>query len=213
MKTAVELYIEKAKQWKDEMTLLRSILLACQLTESIKWNIPCYMYEGKNILAIQVFKNHCDLGFFNGAMLSDKKNLLVKAGENTQSGRQLRFNDIAEIQKMKSVITSFVKEAIENEKKGIKLSKEAIPTIAPILELDIIFSKNKSFEKAFKALTPGRQRAYQIFFAGAKQAETRTGRIEKYIPRIMDGYGLNDCTCGLSKRMPNCDGSHKFLKK
>lgn len=212
MKTPVELYIEKAKQWKEEMTLLRSILLECKLTETIKWNIPCYMHEGKNILAIQAFKNHCDLGFFNGAMLTDNKNLLVKAGENTQSGRQLRFNNITDIQKMKPAIKSFVKESIENEKNGIKLSKEETPTIAPIIELDVIFRKNKSFEKAYKALTPGRQRAYQMFFAGAKQSETRISRIEKYIPRIMEGFGLNDCTCGLSKRMPNCDGSHKLLK-
>lgn len=212
MKRAVELYIEKAKQWKDEMALLRNILLECQLTETIKWNIPCYMYEGKNILAIQAFKNHCDLGFFNGAMLTDKKNVLVKAGENTQSGRQFRFNNVTEIHKHTKAIKAFVKEAIGNEIKGIKLSKEAIPTIAPIAELENFFKKNKPFEKAFQALTPGRQRAYLMFFVGAKQSETRISRIEKYMTRIMDGFGINDCTCGLSKRMPNCDGSHKFLK-
>lgn len=213
MKTAVELYIEKAKQWKDEMNLLRSILLETALTETVKWGKPCYTYNDKNLLIIQDFKHHCDLGFFTGALLKDPEKLLEKAGENTQSARQLRFANLADIKKKKNIIKSFVKEAIENEKQGIKPVVEEKPELEEIVELESIFKKNKAFTKAFKALTPGRQRAYHMFFAGAKQSETRISRIEKYIPRILDGYGINDCTCGLSKRMPNCDGSHKFLKK
>lgn len=213
MKTAVELYIEKAKQWKDEMTLLRSILLETALTETIKWGKPCYTYNDKNLVIIQDFKNHCDLGFFTGALLKDPEKLLEKAGENTQSARQLRFENLADIKKKKATIKSYVKEAIENEKQGINPVVEGKPELEEIVELESIFKKNKAFTKAFKALTPGRQRAYHMFFAGAKQSETRISRIEKYIPRILDGYGINDCTCGLSKRMPNCDGSHKFLKK
>ena len=212
MKTAVELYIEKAKQWKDEMTLLRSILLETALTETIKWGKPCYTYNDKNLLIIQDFKHHCDLGFFTGALLKDPEKLLEKAGENTQSARQLRFENLADIKRKKTIIKSFVKEAIENEKQGIKPVVEEKVELEKIVELENIFKKNKAFTKAFRALTPGRQRAYHMFFAGAKQSETRISRIEKYIPRIIDGYGINDCTCGMSKRMPNCDGSHKFLK-
>lgn len=212
MKTAVELYIEKAKQWKDEMTLLRSILLETALTETIKWGKPCYTYNDKNLVIIQDFKHHCDLGFFTGALLKDPEKLLEKAGENTQSARQLRFENLADIKRKKTIIKSFVKEAIENEKQGIKPVVEEKVELEKIVELENIFKKNKAFTKAFRALTPGRQRAYHMFFAGAKQSETRISRIEKYIPRIIDGYGINDCTCGMSKRMPNCDGSHKFLK-
>ena len=212
MKTAVELYIEKAKQWKDKMTLLRSILLETALTETIKWGKPCYTYNDKNLVIIQDFKHHCDLGFFTGALLKDPEKLLEKAGENTQSARQLRFENLADIKRKKTIIKSFVKEAIENEKQGIKPVVEEKVELEKIVELENIFKKNKAFTKAFRALTPGRQRAYHMFFAGAKQSETRISRIEKYIPRILDGYGINDCTCGMSKRMPNCDGSHKFLK-
>ena len=212
MKSPVEQYIQKAKNWQDEMTLLRNILLECNLTEVIKWGKPCYTSNDKNIVIIQDFKNHCDLGFFNGASLTDLKQLLVKAGEHTQSGRQLRFDDLEDIKKKKALIKAYVKEAIENEKKGIKITVEDIPAIEPVNELNIIFKKNKPFEKAFNKLTPGRQRAYHMFFAAAKQSETRISRIEKFIPRILDGKGMNDCTCGLSKRMPTCDGSHKYLK-
>jgi len=117
MKSAVEEYIQKAKNWQAEMTLLRSICLECHLTEVIKWGKPCYIYDDKNIVIIQNFKNHCDLGFFNGASLSDLKQLLVKAGEHTQSGRQLRFDNVEDIKKKKSLIKAYVKEAIENEKR------------------------------------------------------------------------------------------------
>ena len=212
MKTAVELYIEKAKQWKDEMTLLRSILLECKLTEEIKWGKPCYTFNNKNIVIIQDFKHHCDLGFFNGSLLTDTNNLLEKPGEYTQTARQLRFLDIADLKKKKTIIKNFIKEAIKNEQNGFKSNQASVEKVEPVDELIEIFKKNKSFEKAFKALTPGRQRAYLMLFANAKQSETRVSRIEKYIPRVLDGFGLTDCTCGLSKRMPNCDGSHKFLK-
>ncbi len=212
MKSPVEHYIQKAKNWQEEMTLLRSILLECNLTEVIKWGKPCYTLNDKNIVIIQDFKNHCDLGFFNGASLTDLKQLLVKAGEHTQSGRQLRFDDLEDIKKKRALIKAYVKEAIENEKKGIKITVEDIPAIEQIVELTTIFKKNKAFEKAFNKLTPGRQRAYNMFFAAAKQSETRISRIEKFIPRILDGKGMTDCTCGLSKRMPTCDGSHKYLK-
>lgn len=210
MDTGVDQYISKAKSWKDEMTLLRTMLLSCKLDESIKWGQPCYAINNKNIAMIAPFKAHCDIAFFNGAALKDEKGLLVKAGVNTQSARQMRFTDADEIVKLKSVIKSYVKEAIENEKQGVKPTpaEKAEPIV--VEELEAIFKKNAPFKKAFAVLTPGRQRAYLIHFSGAKQAATRVARIEKYVDAILAGRGINDCTCGLSKKMPYCDGSHKY---
>ncbi len=212
MDTGVDQYFSKAKSWKDEMTILRNILLSCKLDESIKWGQPCYTINNKNIVMIAPFKAHCDIAFFNGAALKDEKGLLVKAGVNTQSARQMRFTSVDEIKKLNSVIKSYVKEAIENEKLGLKpiATEKAEPIL--VEELDAIFKKNGAFKKAFTALTPGRQRAYLIHFSGAKQAATRVARIEKYVDTILAGRGINDCTCGLSKKMPYCDGSHKYAK-
>ena len=210
MDTGVDLYISKAKSWKDEMTLLRTILLSCKLDESIKWGQPCYSSNNKNLIIIAPFKTHCDLGIFNGATLKDEKGLLVKAGLNTQSSRQLRFTNLEEIKKNKSIIASYVKEAIENEKKGLKFIPDEADKTIHVAELETIFKKNAPLKKAFTALTPGRQRAYLIHFSGAKQSATRIARIEKYTDAILAGRGINDCTCGLSKKMPYCDGSHKY---
>ncbi len=212
MEKSVDEYLQKAKQWKEEMTQLRTILLSCKLDESIKWGQPCYSVNNKNLVIIAPFKAHCDLGFFNGAALKDEKGILVKAGVNTQSSKQMRFVNVQEITKLKSVIKSYVKEAIENEKQGIKST--STEKVEPIIveELEAIFKKNAPLKKAFAALTPGRQRAYLIHFSGAKQAATRVARIEKHIDAILAGRGINDCTCGLSKKMPYCDGSHKYAK-
>jgi uncharacterized protein YdeI (YjbR/CyaY-like superfamily) len=161
---------------------------------------------------IAPFKAHCDLGFFNGAALKDDKQLLVVAGKHTQDSRQMRFTNLEEIEQSKSVIRAYIKEAIDNEKNGVKsipVEKNGIV----VEELEIIFKKDTPFKKAFVALTSGRQRAYLIHFSGAKQSETRINRINNYRQRILSGIGINDCTCGLSKRMPSCDGSHKQLKK
>lgn len=206
----VDDYISRSKQWKVEIQLLRTILLGCKLEETLKWGQPCYTSNGKNIVMIAPFKAHCDLGFFNGAALKDDQQILVTLGKHTQSSRQLRFTNLEGIEQLKSVILKYVKEAIENEKNGVKVvpteKKEII-----VEELQAIFKKEPLFKKAFAALTPGRQRAYLIHFSGAKQAETRINRINHYKERILLGIGINDCTCGLSKRMPNCDGSHKQL--
>jgi uncharacterized protein YdeI (YjbR/CyaY-like superfamily) len=210
MNPTVSHYLSKAKKWKEEMEMLRAILLQCSLEETLKWGKPCYCYESNNIVMIQAFKEHFDLGFFKGALLKDTKSVLVKAGENTQAGRQLRFTNIKEIEKATTLIKQYVKEAVEVEKKGTKLVAEN--KIEIIDELKLTFKKNAPLKKAFENLTPGRQRAYLIYFSAAKQSETRYSRIENNIQKIMCGKGMNDCTCGLSKRMPNCDGSHKILK-
>lgn len=207
----VDAYMSKAKIWKEEMEALREMLLSCNLTEELKWGKPCYSFENKNLFIIQSFKTNCALGFFRGELINDEKGLLVKPGENTQSGRMIRFTHLKEIVKVKGTIKAYIKEAIEHEKKGTKTTiKEKAELIFPE-ELQSVLDKNVKFKKAFESLTPGRQRAYNMFFSAPKQAQTRTTRIEKYKQQILNGKGINDCTCGLSKKMPYCDGSHKYL--
>jgi uncharacterized protein YdeI (YjbR/CyaY-like superfamily) len=207
----VDAYMSKAKIWKEEMEALREMLLSCNLTEELKWGKPCYSFENKNLFIIQSFKTNCALGFFKGELINDEKGLLVKPGENTQSGRMIRFTHLKEIVKVKGTIKGYIKEAIEHEKKGTKTTiNEKAELIFPE-ELQSVLDKNVKFKKAFESLTPGRQRAYNMFFSAPKQAQTRTTRIEKYKQQILNGKGINDCTCGLSKKMPYCDGSHKFL--
>lgn len=210
MSSPVDGFFDTAKQWKDELSALRTILLDCNLTEELKWGKPCYMSEGKNIIILQPFKGYCALGFFNGAVIKDDKHILVKPGENTQAGRQIRFTQLQEIVKMKAILKSYITDAIKAEKAGLKV--EAINRAELILpdELKQLMNKSAGFKKAFSALTPGRQRAYSMFFSAPKQSKTRETRIEKYMNQIMDGKGINDCTCGLSKKMPYCDGSHKY---
>lgn len=207
----VDAYMSKAKIWKEEMEALREMLLSCNLTEELKWGKPCYSFENKNLFIIQSFKTNCALGFFKGELINDEKGLLVKPGGNTQSGRMIRFTHLKEIVKVKGTIKGYIKEAIEHEKMGTKTTiKEKAELIFPE-ELQSVLDKNVKFKKAFESLTPGRQRAYNMFFSAPKQAQTRTTRIEKYKQQILNGKGINDCTCGLSKKMPYCDGSHKYL--
>lgn len=204
-------YINRSKQWKEELQAIREILLETELVEEFKWASPCYTNNNKNIIILAPFKEYFALGFFNGVHLTDPKGLLVKPGEHTRVGRQLRLENVADIVKKKSTIKKFIKESISAE--AFTPSKpEAAPAIV-VEELNVIFKKNAALKKAFESLTPGRQRGYLIFFSGAKQSETRIARIEKYTHKILCGKGLTDCTCGLSKRMPACDGSHKLLNK
>ena len=175
----VDAYMSKAKIWKEEMEALRKVLLSCNLTEELKWGKPCYSFENKNLFIIQVFKTNCALGFFKGELINDEKGLLVKPGENTQSGRMIRFTNLKEIVKVKGTIKAYIQEAIEHEKKGTKTTiKEKAELIIPE-ELQSVLDKNVKFRKAFEVLTPGRQRAYNMFFSAPKQAQTRTTRIEK----------------------------------
>jgi uncharacterized protein YdeI (YjbR/CyaY-like superfamily) len=213
MKSAADQYFTNAKQWKEEMSLLREILLECELEETIKWSIPCYVFNNKNIVVIQAFKTHCDLGFFNGILLKDEKKILIKVGEHTQAGRQLQFKQPKEIVQLKSVIKSYVKEAIALEKAGVKFEPAKNSETIELPELDELFKKDAVLKKSFEALTPGRQRGYLLFFSAAKQSATRVNRIQANAAKIKSGKGMHDCTCGLSKRMPNCDGSHKYLKQ
>ena len=213
MNPQVDQFIIKAKSWQKEFDALRNIVLECKLEETIKWKHPCYTLEGANIVLIHGFKSYCALLFFKGALIDDTKNVLVQQTEQVQSARQIRFANLQEIVKQKAVIKAYIKQATALEKSGAKVERKKTDDIVISEELSSIFKKNAPLKKAFLALTPGRQRAYLLFFEGAKQSATRIARIEKSMPKILCGKGLNDCTCGLSKRMPNCDGSHKFAKK
>ena len=189
----VEAFIKKSKVWNDEMNELRSIILTAKLEEHIKWRLPCYTSEENNVVIIQPFKKCLALMFFKGALLKDPKNILVKNGPNSNAPKRLEFTSVSEIKKLEPTIKKYLKEAIEIEKKGLKVEKDESSSklIAPE-ELTAFFKSKPALKKAFEALTPGRQRAYLIHFSGAKQSSTRTSRIEKCIPLIMMGKGWNE---------------------
>ena len=212
MNVMVDAYIKNLKNWKQEAQLLRDILLTTELVEEFKWSRPCYTYNGKNIVGIVTLKDHCALNIFNGAALTDPNGILIIPGEHTQAGRWMKFDSIATINKQSKIVKLFIKEAINLEQHGIKLIKSQPLKLPLPVELENLFKKDSKLKNAFNALTPGRQRAYLIYFSGTKNSQTIINRIEKYAPKILCGKGFNDCTCGLSKRMPTCDGSHKFAK-
>ena len=210
MNPQVDIYLSSLKKWQTEMEHLRQIMLDNKLTETLKWTKPCYMHAEDNIAIIYNLKDCFALSFMKGALLKDTHNILLKPGENSRHGRWIKFTTLQEINKLKPIIKAYIKEAIKIEKAGLKIEKNTAPLIYPE-ELNIVFANNKTLHKAFLALTPGRQRGYNLYFTAAAQSKTRTTRIEQYTQRILNGKGINDCVCGLSKRMPQCDGSHKYL--
>ncbi len=199
------------KKWGHELEIIRSIVMQFPFEEELKWNSPCYLYEGKNVLILQGFKEYFSIMFFKGALLKDEKQLLITPGQ-VQAGRQIRLKSIEEIEQYESVIQEYIQEAIELEKAGSTVKLKPIEEYPIPEELTQYLSQHKEVELAFSRLTPGRKKGYYQFIGDAKQAKTRVERIEKSISRILKGKGLNDCICGLSKRMPSCDGSHKQLK-
>jgi uncharacterized protein YdeI (YjbR/CyaY-like superfamily) len=213
MNLKVDEFLSKADQWQDELVLLRKIILECDLKETFKWMHPCYTFEDKNIVLIHGFKAYCALLFYKGALLKDAKNILIQQTENVQSGRQIRFKNISEIEKLKPVIQTYIREAIEIEKAGLKVPMKNTSAFQIPDELQQKFNVNPDFKTAFQNLTQGRQRGYLLHFSKPKQSKSRVSRIEEYMDRIFKGKGLRDCICGHSKRMPNCDGSHKYFEK
>ncbi len=206
----VDEFIQSADKWAAEMAFLRRILLDCLLIETYKWRTPVYMVGKKNIIAISRLKEHFALNFFNGALLQDEEGLLIKPGEHTQLGRWMKFNSVEQILAKEDIIKAYVLEAIEVEKLGLKLDKPI--EIPHPEELTAIFAAKPALRAAFLKLTPGRQRAYLRFFTEGKQSETRTSRIEKNEKYILKGIGITDCICGLTKRKPSCDGSHRAIE-
>ena len=211
MNPEVTEHIENLRSWKKEITALREIVLSSGLEETLKWKQPCYTHRNKNVLIISGFKDYCSLNFFKGSLLPDPEGLLVAAGNNSQAARQLRFRNMEEINSRLPAIRVFINEALHIEETGKKVHFKKVNEYELPQELREQFTQSAEFETAFRALTPGRQKAYILHFSGAKQAQTRLARIERYTPRILNGKGINDCVCGLSKRMPGCDGSHKHI--
>ncbi len=188
----VDEYLSKAKKWKEESEKLRKIVLDCGLTEEYKWMHPCYTFEDKNVVLIHGFKEYCALLFHKGALLKDANGILIQQTENVQAARQIRFTNVQEIVEMETILKAYINEAIEVEKAGLEVNfKKNTEYIIPE-ELQNKFDEIPDLKTAFEALTPGRQRAYILYFSQAKQSKTRESRVEKYMQQILNGKGLND---------------------
>lgn len=192
MNPKVEQFLSKAKKWQDEMTLLREIILECNLTEDFKWMHPCYTLDNANIVLIHGFKDYCSLLFFKGVLMKDEKGILIQQTENVQDRRQIRFKNVEEIEKLESIIKDYINEATAIEKAGLKVVMKTTAEFNVPQEFKIVLDDMPELNKAFYALTPGRQKAYLLYFSSAKQAKTREARIEKYMDKILDGKGLDD---------------------
>lgn len=186
----VDEFVSRATRWRGEIEALRSILLDCGLDEELKWGKPCFLFEGSNVAIIQPFKELCALMFFKGVLLEDTHGLLRSQGENTQSAMRLEYTSEDRIDP--AVVKDYVKQAIAVEKAGLKVDFEAKRELELPEELTRILDENPELAKAFEDLTPGRQRGYVLHFTGAKQSKTRTARIERSIPKILEGKGLHD---------------------
>jgi uncharacterized protein YdeI (YjbR/CyaY-like superfamily) len=184
-------FLGKAQTWREEFEKLRAIALDCRLTEELKWGKPCYTFQESNIVIIQGFKEFCALLFAKGALLKDPHGILEKPGENTQAARRIPFTNVREIVKLKPVLKAYILEAIEAEKAGLEVKFKKSPEPMPE-ELRNKLAEKPALKTAFAALTPGRQRAYILYFSAAKQSKTRESRIEKCTPQILSGKGLND---------------------
>ena len=192
MNHKVNQFLSKAKKWQDEMTLLREIILECNLTEDFKWMHPCYTLDNANIVLIHGFKDYCALLFFKGVLMKDEKGILIQQTENVQDRRQIRFKNVEEIEKLESIIKDYINEATAIEKAGLKVVMKTTAEFNMPQEFKIVLDDMPELNKAFYALTPGRQKAYLLYFSSAKQAKTREARIEKYMDKILDGKGLDD---------------------
>ena len=192
MEKNIESYFSKPKKWQKEIQEMRAIALDCNLTETFKWGHPCYTLNNNNIVLIHEFKSYCAYLFFKGALIQDEKGLLIQQSENVQAARQIRFTHVDEIIKLKKVLKAYIFEAIAIEKAGLKVALKETAAYTIPEEFQQVLDKQKKVHKAFYALTPGRQRAYLLHFSAPKQSKTRVARIEKCLPLILSGLGLND---------------------
>nr|WP_295794774.1 YdeI family protein [Mucilaginibacter sp.] len=192
MNPKVDFYFNKAKKWQEEIEKLRAIALDCGLTEEMKWGCPCYTWQGNNIVLIHTFKEYCAFLFFKGVLLNDVEGILVQQTENVQSARQVRFTNIDEIVELTATLKAYIHEAIEVEKAGLKVEFKKTDEFSMPDEFRYKLDRIPALKTAFEALTPGRQKGYLLHFSQAKQSKTREARVEKYIPQILDGKGLDD---------------------
>mgnify|MGYP001289314223 CR=1 FL=1 len=192
MNPKVDAVISKAKNWQEEYIKLRAIVLDCQLTEEFKWGVPCYTHLGKNIVLIHGFNEYCALLFMKGSLLKDDRGILIRQTENVQAGRQIRFTDVREIAKMESTLKAYIREAVEIEKAGLKVNYKEVAEYKIPKEFKDKLDKSSALKKSFNALTPGRQRAYLLYFSAPKQSKTRVSRIDNCVQKILKGKGLHD---------------------
>ena len=192
MNPKVDFFFNKPGKWQKEYEKLRTITLACGLTEELKWGCPCYTFEKSNIVLLHTFKEYCAALFFKGALLNDPEGILVQQTKNVQSARQIRFRDIREIYDLEPLLKAYIQEAIEVEKAGLKVDLKKTAEFNMPEEFRRKLEHNPTLKTAFEALTPGRQRGYLLYFSAAKQSKTRDARIEKYLPQILKGKGLDD---------------------
>ncbi len=188
----VDDFITKTTKWQKEYEKLRRIALDSGLTETVKWGVPCYTWQDKNVVLIHGFKEYCALLFVKGALLPDTAGLLIQQTENVQAGRQIRFTDGSEIVALEPVLKAYITAAIEVEKSGLEVQFTKATDLRLPEEFQKVLAENPALKTAFDALTPGRRRAYNLYFSAPKQSQTRTSRIEKCMAQILDGKGLND---------------------
>ena len=188
----VDWFFTKATKWQEEYEQLRKIVLDCGLTEELKWGCPCYSLQGANVVLIHGFKEYCALLFMKGALLGDAGGILIRQTENVQSARQVRFTNLKEITKMKTTLKAYIHEAIEVEKAGLKVALKKTAEYKMPEELETKLKENPALKAAFNALTPGRQRGYMYYISQPKLSKTREARVEKYIPHILSGKGVDD---------------------
>jgi uncharacterized protein YdeI (YjbR/CyaY-like superfamily) len=191
MNPKVDFYFDKEK-WQKELEQLRMIVLDCGLTEELKWGVPCYSFQGCNIVLIHVFKEYCALLFFKGALLNDANGILIQQTKDVQAARQIRFTNVREIVEMKSTLKAYIYEAIEVEKAGLKVNFKKATEFTVPEEFQNKLDENPALKIAFDALTPGRQKGYLLHFSAPKQSKTRVSRVEKYMQQILNGKGLDD---------------------
>lgn len=192
MNTKVDFFFDKPSQWQQEYQRLRKLILGCGLTEELKWGVPCYTHNGKNVVLIHGFKEYCAVLFHKGVLLKDTEGILVQQTENVQSARQIRFTGEAQIKEMEPILKTYLYEAIEVEKAGLQVKLKKTSEFDMPEELQTKLDTDTEFRTAFEALTPGRQRGYMLYFSQPKQAKTRISRIEKSFPKILDGKGYNE---------------------
>lgn len=192
MNPTVDFYFHKASKWQEELEQLRKIVLDCGLTEELKWGVPCYTFQKGNIVLIHTFKEYCALLFFKGVLLADADGILVQQTENVQATRQIRFTHVREIVELKPTLKAYIFEAMEVEKAGLKVELKKTPEFAVSEEFQTKLDEFPALKTAFEALTPGRQRAYLLHFSQPKQSKTREARVEKCLPQILNGKGLNE---------------------
>ena len=192
MNPKVDTFLSKAKQWQKEFEKLRMIILDSGLTEELKWGVPCYTLDSTNIVLIHGFKKYCALLFFKGALLKDVNGILIKQTESVQAARQIRFTDIREIIEMEPILNAYINEAVKVEKAGLKVNFKKTSEFTIPEEFQKKLTEIPVLKTAFDALSPGRQRAYLLYFSAAKQSKTRASRVEKYIPKILERKGLDD---------------------